>query len=952
MNKYDSPINLLDDNSISLIIKQIEPKSKVLEFGPAAGRMTKYLSQELCCDVFIVEIDTEAYNVAINFAKDGINTNIEDYIWCRKFADHKFDYIIFADVLEHLLDPKEALIRSKGFLKEGGRIITSIPNIAHNSVIVGLLNNKFSYTDTGILDSTHLRFFTYYSLQQLFDDCDLMIITEKMVQMSIEQTVSDYNDLNSISCDQYETMNNRDFANAYQFVFTSVDKGFYAQNSEKVQLCKLDEAKSQNGISLIQSFFIDDGLGFSEANKITRKLILNNNKFNVYSNFDADNKIVNLRFDPCEYACKVKIHSVTSNLSDIILIAQNSNYSENGYDVFMHSDPIYTIKSSTISDVKYISISGEIQNINSYELQNYYNELGKKIIEKEQTMNTLFQEYINKISHLENELIVRNNEVYKANKEIEEIKTLIEEKDQVINIMNKNVELKETQISSLEEEIKKNDIIIQQLNEKVNRYIVDFRSKEEEISQLMSTVDALNLQLNALYNSRSWKMTKSLREIYALIKKIQTRLLSETSKLTEKKLCLIDSGEVKRFYDVSVSIVIPTYNAENYLKPLFDTINNQKGIRRVSIIIVDSGSTDETVRICTDYKVKLIEIPQSEFSHSYARNLGASKVEDEYIIFMTQDALPSNDYWIYNMITPLVKHNVVAVSCIEQPRDNCELAYAVESENFALYLGIYDCDRIGSLPKIQNYETLRRNGQLNDVSCAIVKSVFDQYKYRGDYAEDLDMGVRLIKAGYKIALLSSEKVIHSHNRPCGYYLKRAVVDSKNLKEMFSDFPFIENTSKSILSGIIFAYYKITCTLDYLQNNDFGSTPNEFFGNLQKYFITINSIDKVPVELLQFGKPYSDSIVDDFIKEVVRIFNKDIVEEPYLFGHVIHYTNTTLFKYVKEHYTKVDKVLKDQIIDTIFKRLVSYCGSDLSVYMILHPHDTTFKYLVEDLQKGV
>ena len=223
LNKYDTPINLNEDNSISLIIEQIKPNTQVLEFGPATGRMTKYLKQVLHCDIYIVEIDSEAFETASKFAEDGILGDIEKYEWLEKYRNKKFDYIIFADVLEHLINPQEVLIKSKELLAEGGTIITSIPNIAHNSIILDLINNKFSYSKTGIMDSTHLRFFTYYSLQQFFDDCNLTIIKEKMVVMGLEQAGLD-NISQNASNNQLEMLKYRDFAFAYQFVFTSVDK--------------------------------------------------------------------------------------------------------------------------------------------------------------------------------------------------------------------------------------------------------------------------------------------------------------------------------------------------------------------------------------------------------------------------------------------------------------------------------------------------------------------------------------------------------------------------------------------------------------------------------------------------------------------------------------------------------------------------------------------------------
>ncbi len=76
------------------------------------------------------------------------------------FQDKKFDFIIFADVLEHLISPGQILQKFKILLNENGRIIASIPNIKHYSILFNLIFlDKFEYVPAGILDQSHLRFF-------------------------------------------------------------------------------------------------------------------------------------------------------------------------------------------------------------------------------------------------------------------------------------------------------------------------------------------------------------------------------------------------------------------------------------------------------------------------------------------------------------------------------------------------------------------------------------------------------------------------------------------------------------------------------------------------------------------------------------------------------------------------------------------------------------------------
>jgi O-antigen biosynthesis protein len=89
-----------------------------------------------------------------------------------------YDYIIFADVLEHLLHPENVLTNCKYILSKAGSVWISIPNIAYNGVIIELLNDKFTYRETGLLDNTHLRFFTINSLDKMVKKCGFKIANE------------------------------------------------------------------------------------------------------------------------------------------------------------------------------------------------------------------------------------------------------------------------------------------------------------------------------------------------------------------------------------------------------------------------------------------------------------------------------------------------------------------------------------------------------------------------------------------------------------------------------------------------------------------------------------------------------------------------------------------------------------------------------------------------------
>ncbi|WP_169169836.1 class I SAM-dependent methyltransferase [Acidovorax sp. SRB_24] len=255
----------------------------------------------------------------------------------------------------------------------------------------------------------------------------------------------------------------------------------------------------------------------------------------------------------------------------------------------------------------------------------------------------------------------------------------------------------------------------------------------------------------------------------------------------------------------AVSVVVPTLNAGQEFGWLLQKLFSQKGIGRIEVVVVDSGSQDGTVQVAKKAGCVVLEILPSEFSHSYARNRGADAATGDYLLFMVQDAYPIGDYWMAGMLQFLQDHvsdKVVAASCAEYSRSDSDVMYDSMIHTHYQFLGCLHYDRIGELRE-QGHASLRSQGQLSDVSCMIGREIFQRYRYRGDYAEDLDLGIRLIQEGYRVAMLASVKVIHSHNRPAYYYLKRSFVDVVFLVELFPDFDYGHIDSQSgLFVGIL------------------------------------------------------------------------------------------------------------------------------------------------------
>lgn len=100
-----------------------------------------------------------------------------------------FDLIVCGDVLEHLRDPLGVVRSLTRHLAPGGRVLISVPNVAHLWIRLNLLLGRFEYADRGILDRTHLRFFTWRSLRRLLDDAGLRVVSRTVTPVPLPQVV-------------------------------------------------------------------------------------------------------------------------------------------------------------------------------------------------------------------------------------------------------------------------------------------------------------------------------------------------------------------------------------------------------------------------------------------------------------------------------------------------------------------------------------------------------------------------------------------------------------------------------------------------------------------------------------------------------------------------------------------------------------------------------------------
>lgn len=223
MGKYDVHIDMMNRRSShTLILEQIKPESYVLEMGCYTGYMTKYMKEKLNCCVNVVEIDEQAIECAKPYAYNAFCGDLNSDEWYGYFNLNRYDYILFADVLEHLIDPLTTLTMATELLRKDGNVIISIPNICHNDIIIQLFHDRFTYTDLGLLDCTHIHFWGLTDFARFVESAGLKITRTETVKMPTQGT--EQRSQFKVNEDLLRLLKTRQNGEVYQYVFTCEKK--------------------------------------------------------------------------------------------------------------------------------------------------------------------------------------------------------------------------------------------------------------------------------------------------------------------------------------------------------------------------------------------------------------------------------------------------------------------------------------------------------------------------------------------------------------------------------------------------------------------------------------------------------------------------------------------------------------------------------------------------------
>jgi methionine biosynthesis protein MetW len=171
-----------DPEEVAGVLRAMMPAGvRVLDIGCGTGAVTAIVNRDKRNEVCGIEPDPARATHARTHGIEVYDGELDETFRNRHAP---FDVVVLADVLEHVAAPAQLLDRAAGILKPGGLVLLSVPNVAHWTVRLSLLCGRFDYTETGIFDATHLRWFTRKTIVALCRNCGLDVL-------SVRQTAGD-----------------------------------------------------------------------------------------------------------------------------------------------------------------------------------------------------------------------------------------------------------------------------------------------------------------------------------------------------------------------------------------------------------------------------------------------------------------------------------------------------------------------------------------------------------------------------------------------------------------------------------------------------------------------------------------------------------------------------------------------------------------------------------------
>jgi len=240
---------------------------------------------------------------------------------------------------------------------------------------------------------------------------------------------------------------------------------------------------------------------------------------------------------------------------------------------------------------------------------------------------------------------------------------------------------------------------------------------------------------------------------------------------------------------IKISIIILLKNGERYLPDILNAVFKQEINEQFEVICIDSGSSDKTLEIISSYCVRMYQIKPIDFNHGETRNLGGklSSEDSTFLVYLSQDAIPADKYWLKNLIEPMIKDDLVA-GCFSRhiPRETSSPSLVRQLLYYWQTGGKQRIVKQFPSSEEEFYKNRTYYNTFSNTSSAIRKSVWKHIPFsKVTFAEDALWADQVLRQGYKIVYEPSSCVIHSHDYPIIEQFRQNVDHAFAMKKLFN-----------------------------------------------------------------------------------------------------------------------------------------------------------------------